>query len=149
MKSTKLRAGILRPKVTPMIPKLIEPRAEGKGGREILIRREEFLLGRGSDCDLRLSDINVSRHHCLIRTRPEEVTLADLGSSNGTYVNGNRIVSQVVLNSGDEIRVGAFQFLFELGEVSKLDTLKTSIDPLANTFRLGDAKKAADGNKHP
>ena len=123
-----------------MIPKLIEPRAGEEGAREILIRRDEFLLGRGTDCDLRLSDINISRHHCLIRVRPEEITLADLGSSNGTYVNGKRVVSQAVLHSGDEIRVGEFRFVFEMGETNRPDSDPT-IDPLAHTFRLGDVRK--------
>ena len=123
-----------------MIAKLIEPGVKGGRAREILISREEFLLGRGTDCDLRLSDINISRHHCLIRTRPEEITLADLGSSNGTYVNGHRVVSQVALKPGDEIRVGEFRFVFELGEGSRPDS-DPSMDPLAHTFKLGDFKK--------
>ncbi len=124
-----------------MIPKLIERGGKGKRDQEFQIRREEFLLGRGTDCDLRLSDINISRHHCLIRVRPDEITLVDLGSSNGTYVNGHRVVSQTALHSGDEIRVGEFCFIFEVGEGTRPDHDPNVIDPLAHTVRLGDVKK--------
>ena len=123
-----------------MAAKLIEPGSKGESGREILMQREEFLLGRGTDCDLRLSDINVSRHHCLIRIRAEEIILSDLGSSNGTYVNGHRIVSQVALHSGDEIRVAEFRFVLDLGDVAR-PASDANIDPLAHTFRLGDVDK--------
>jgi len=126
-----------------MPAKLIEPGVKGSRAREIVIGRDEFLLGRGTDCDLRLSDINVSRHHCLIRIRPEEVTLADLGSSNGTFLNGHRLVSQMALKAGDEIRVGDARFVFELGEGSGAKS-DSSIDPLAHTFRLGDVKQLKD-----
>jgi pSer/pThr/pTyr-binding forkhead associated (FHA) protein len=126
-----------------MAAKLIEPGVKGARAREFLIQRDEFLLGRGTDCDVRLNDINVSRHHCLIRFRPEEVTLTDLGSSNGTYVNGHRVLSQVALHTGDEIRLGEFRFLLDLGEGARPDS-DADIDPLARTLRLGDVDKRKD-----
>jgi len=99
-----------------MSARLIELGEKGDRAKEILLGGEEFLLGRGRDCDLRLRDANISRHHCMIRMRRDEVTLMDLGSSNGTFVNGNRVVSQTALKSGDEISLGEFRFYFDLGE---------------------------------
>src|SRR5262245_19562407 len=53
------------------------------------------LIGRGDDCDLRLppsyGHADVSRHHCLIEIEPETVRIRDLGSRNGTFVNGEKI----------------------------------------------------------
>ncbi len=125
-----------------MNAKLIELGAEGHPATEILIKGEEFLVGRGSDCDYSVRDINVSRHHCMIRIRPEEITLVDLGSSNGTYVNRNRVISQVALQSGDEIRLGDLRLIFELGDAhaaqkpadanSMLATVKLDVDTLKN-----------------
>src|SRR5437016_14161790 len=104
-----------------MTPKLIEPAVGVERTREVSIAKEEFLIGRGPDCDLRVNDEDISRHHCLIRLRRSEkalieATLSDLGSSNGTYVNGKRVLSQVTLASADEIRLGKCRFLVDLGD---------------------------------
>jgi pSer/pThr/pTyr-binding forkhead associated (FHA) protein len=119
-----------------MTAKLIEPGVGLERTREIAIPKEEFLVGRGSDCDLRVNDEDVSRHHCLIRVRGQEASLSDLGSSNGTFVNGKRVLSQVALNSGDEIRLGKCRFLVDLGDVPGGVADVQSSDPLAVTRRL-------------
>jgi predicted component of type VI protein secretion system len=101
-----------------MLLKLVE---EGQGSqerREILIDREEFLIGRGADCDLRLSAAAVSRHHCLLRCRGAEVVLQDLGSSNGTFVNEQRVRSQRAVQDGDVLRVATFRFRIVMDPIS-------------------------------
>jgi pSer/pThr/pTyr-binding forkhead associated (FHA) protein len=120
-----------------MTPKLIEPALGAGRTREITIGKEEFLLGRGLDCDLRVNDDDISRHHCLIRLRGSEATLTDLGSSNGTFLNGKRVLSQVALSSGDEIRVGKYRFLVDLGDKpGGVYTLPEDTDPLAATRKI-------------
>ena len=118
--------------------RLLEPAKEGEPIREIPISGEEFLLGRGVDCDLCLHDTAASRHHCLIRVRSGEVALVDLGSSNGTYLNGTRVLSQTVLHTGDEIRVGAFRYVVDLGDDPDWaeQYLRNDVDPKAVTSRL-------------
>jgi pSer/pThr/pTyr-binding forkhead associated (FHA) protein len=117
-----------------MTPKLIEPGGKAHQTREYPISGKEFLIGRGNDCDLRLRDPNVSRHHCMIRIRPDEVTLHDLGSSNGTSVNGTRVISQIVLQSGDEIRLGEYHFILDLGvDRDKIREKSPDVDPVAET----------------
>jgi pSer/pThr/pTyr-binding forkhead associated (FHA) protein len=104
-----------------MPAKLLEhPVADGQR-REIAISKDEFLIGRGSDCDLRLGVSAVSRHHCLIRIRNGEVSLSDLGSANGTFVNDQRLRSQTVLRHGDDIAIGNFHFKVELEGPSGID----------------------------
>jgi len=98
-----------------MNPKLIEP-GPGSKSREIAVHQEEFLIGRGTDCDLRLKGTAISRHHCLLRFRGQEASITDLGSSNGTFVNGQRVRSQTTLHSGDEIRLGTCSFVVDLGD---------------------------------
>ena len=120
-----------------MTPKLIEPAVGMVRTREISIPKEEFLIGRGSDCDLRLNDEDISRHHCLIRVRGQEATLSDLGSSNGTFVNGKRVLSQVLLRSADEIRVGGCRFLVDLGDTPKgVYNVPDAPNSLAVTHRI-------------
>jgi predicted component of type VI protein secretion system len=127
-----------------MLAKLLEHGEKPEQRREIAIEKEEFLLGRGADCDLRLSGAAVSRHHCLLRIRSGEATLSDLGSANGTYVNGQRIRSQTNLAHGDTLRIGDFQFSFALSCGSGLQWgADTGLDPMAATCRLKDVKEAA------
>src|SRR5438552_18547683 len=124
-----------------MSPKLIEPASGAERMREIPIVNEEFLIGRGADCDLRLHDEDVSRHHCLIHVRPQETTLSDLGSSNGTFVNGQRVLSQVPLKSGDEIQVGSkYHFIVDLGDGAG-NVLPNAIDAQAMTRKLNRGEK--------
>src|SRR5262249_17744942 len=126
-----------------MAPRLIEPGASPGQTREVLIGKEEFLIGRGADCDLRLRAAAVSRHHCLIRVRGNEVTLTDLGSSNGTYLNGTRVRSQAPLKEGDELRLGDFRFLVELDERSGIEWgAETGADSSARTCRLPNPLRA-------
>ena len=64
------------------------------------------VIGRGAEADLRLADTGVSRAHAEVRRDGAEVRITDLGSTNGTLVNGHRITT-TVLADGDRIEVGA------------------------------------------
>src|SRR5262245_6700361 len=99
-----------------MSPRLFEPGIAGDRLREFPILGSDFLIGRGSDCDLRLHDTSISRHHCPIHVLGQEATAADLGSANGTYVNRVRVISQIKLKTGDEIRVGDCSYVIDLGD---------------------------------
>jgi pSer/pThr/pTyr-binding forkhead associated (FHA) protein len=119
-----------------MKARLIEPGSTPEQTREILLSQSEFLIGRGADCDLRLRAARVSRHHCLLRTQAGGVTLSDLGSSNGTYINGLRLTSQTALKSGDLVQVGDFSFVVELGEDHSQPSALTGADSMARTVKL-------------
>lgn len=131
--------------------RLFEPGKPGEPVRENAVTGDEFLLGRGADCDLRLHDSAASRHHCLIRIRGGEVTLADLGSSNGTYLNGTRVLSQTALHTGDEIRIGDFRYIVDLGDdVAWTEQfLRGDVDPVAVTSRLPPKDRAKDFRGQP
>ena len=91
-----------------MITKLIV--ATGKSaGRAILIKRNTLLIGRAEDCDVRPLSEDVSRRHCAVHVGPADVWVEDLGSRNGTFVNGERITGKVKVASGDLVRVGALE----------------------------------------
>src|SRR4051795_7574384 len=62
-------------------------------------------IGR-EGCDVNLMDPEVSRRHAAIRDQGGSLGIEDLGSTNGTYVNGTRITVLTVLNDGDEVRLG-------------------------------------------
>ncbi len=69
------------------------------------------ILGRGTDCDLRLVDPGVSRHHAEIRVEDDDVVLVDLGSTNGTFVNGQP-VRRVALSDGTRVTLGRTTLVF-------------------------------------
>ena len=116
--------------------RLIERGSTTGQTRDIPITEAEFLIGRGADCNLRLRETAVSRHHCTVRVAGDEASVVDLGSSNGTFLNGQRVRSSAPLKSGDELKVGSSTFVVDLGdpEGKKLDV--PDVDPLAGTIKL-------------
>ena len=81
-------------------------------GRRFSVSDAPLVIGRLPECDVVLNDPNVSRRHAELRRQGADVVLQDLGSTNGTKVNGG-IVSMVVLADGDEIIIGANRMAFE------------------------------------
>ncbi len=71
-------------------------------------------LGRSRQCDVVLSDPNVSRTHAEVRPRGGSWVLTDLGSTNGSLLNGRRIDGPEVLKPGDEIEIGTSMITFEV-----------------------------------
>ena len=81
-------------------------------GRRVEIGETPLVIGRMPECDVPLSDPNVSRRHAEVRRQGTGFVVVDLGSTNGTRVNGAQ-VKERLLNNGDEITVGASNLRFE------------------------------------
>ena len=81
-------------------------------GRRYKLSDGEYVIGRRSDCQIFVPDMRVSRQHARLWKDGETWTLEDLGSNNGTYVNGEKIDAERVLRSGDEVRVGKSRLVF-------------------------------------
>ena len=73
----------------------------------------EVLIGRLADCRIVVSDGNTSRHHARISRSGSGFVIADLNSTNGTFVNGDRLVADHRLADGDIITVGSVSLRFE------------------------------------
>jgi hypothetical protein len=78
--------------------------------REVKARR--VVIGRSRDCDIQLSDANVSRRHAEVRQEGASYWIVDLGSTNGMEVNGKR-VKRAKLRDGDTITLGSTEITFE------------------------------------
>jgi len=89
----------------------LEILGSGKENRVIELGKEEIIIGRIPECGICLSVENVSRQHARVIFRNEEYFVEDLGSTNGTYVNGIKIVKCVLRNS-DQINIGGVKILF-------------------------------------
>ncbi len=79
-------------------------------GREIKISVPEFVIGRGEGAHLRPQSDLISRKHTAILVVEGKVICKDLGSRNGSYVNGERVEGERQLKVGDRLRVGRLQF---------------------------------------
>lgn len=73
-------------------------------------------VGRHPESDIFLDDITVSRHHCRLIVDADGLTVEDSGSTNGTYVNGDR-VDRARLRAGDEVIVGKFHLVVATNDV--------------------------------
>ncbi len=77
----------------------------GQGGQRWRLDADEVIIGRSPECDIILPDRQVSRRHARIFRRGDQYFLEDLGSKNGTWVNGQPVQDPVPLQDGDEIQV--------------------------------------------
>jgi pSer/pThr/pTyr-binding forkhead associated (FHA) protein len=66
----------------------------------------EFVVGRGPECHVRPNSELISRQHCLLRVHGDDVLVRDLGSTNGTLVNGKRLLAERALHNGDILQLG-------------------------------------------
>ncbi len=95
---------------------LVVVRGPNEGAR-FLLDREVVTIGRHPDSDIFLDDITVSRRHAEFRRQGEAFWVHDVGSLNGTYVNGTRAEDRQ-LALGDEVQVGKFKLVTFLAEPS-------------------------------
>lgn len=82
-------------------------------GQRVPLGDRPVSIGRSSECTVALSDQNVSRRHAEIRPSGRGYAVADLGSTNGTMLNGTRISSEQVLSDGDILNFGSTYIRFE------------------------------------
>jgi pSer/pThr/pTyr-binding forkhead associated (FHA) protein len=76
----------------------------------------EFIIGRGQECHLRPIYDSVSRQHCLLKVTRNGAVIRDLGSTNGTLVNGLRLTGERNLLDGDRLQLGPLVFEAKLEE---------------------------------
>jgi FHA domain len=80
--------------------------ADGTAKPRAMYLATNTVVGRGAECDLRLDDTFVSQEHARIFAKDGSWYVEDLGSTNGTFVNEQRLAAPAMLTTGDRIRVG-------------------------------------------
>lgn len=110
-------------------------------GKSILFPRGEYLFGRGPECHIQPNSDWVSRQHCLLRVRDDAAFIRDLGSRNGTLVNGERVVGERRLDEGDKLQVGplVFEVRFEGATLpAAAEAPSSSQVPTSNNINVQD-----------
>ncbi len=87
------------------VAEVVLVRSEGQAGLSFPVN-DVVVLGRSAEADVTIDDSYASDFHLRMSTRDGEVTVQDLGSTNGTYVNGRRITAPIPLKTGDSVQVG-------------------------------------------
>ena len=115
------------------VPSLFVIRGNDQGSR-FELEDGTFRLGRDASSDIRLLDTEVSRQHAELRSRGGTCSISDLNSSNGTFVNGQR-VRQRELSTGDQIQLGSTLMLFTgvIGE--SVEDLSSVVDIASRSNR--------------
>ncbi|HVW00909.1 MAG TPA: FHA domain-containing protein [Planctomycetaceae bacterium] len=101
-------------------------------GRRVQLNSPRFIIGREVDCSLQLEDIQLSRHHAVLLTDAYAIRIRDLGSLNGTWVNGQKITSQMNLKHGDRVQVGETVLLLHAPALANVTETSTQLG-LADT----------------
>lgn len=103
-----------------------------QSGSEYLVEVAEFTIGRDASCSLALAVNDMSRKHCTLLIRNDGVFLRDDQSSNGTYVDGRRVLGAIQLKDNDELRLGSQELQIEIfGDATVEDEPEEEAKPKA------------------
>ncbi len=87
----------------------------------LTLKHDRTVIGRQTDCDVRVPTPGISRHHCELVLGDDGLTVRDLGSSNGTWINQERVEAQRV-SAGDLLSIGKHVFVIQIdGAPSEID----------------------------
>ena len=84
-------------------------------GARFLLDTDIVTVGRHPESDIFLDDISVSRRHATFTRTANGYVISDLGSLNGSYINRDRIDTDVILSGGDEVQIGKYRLIFFSG----------------------------------
>ena len=124
------------------VPLLLVPEGDLLGKRWQL-ERDEFVIGRGEDCDLTIADRQVSRYHARITRTGSGYLLEDLGSKNGTHLNGTPVEEPQILQDGDDIQIS---LALKLTFVGSEATLPLSLEE-AGVLGLGQLRMETQAHR--
>ena len=125
---------------------VVQGRPEGKS---LVFPAGEYVFGRGAECHIRPNSDWVSRQHCMLRVTPDAVWVRDLGSRNGTLVNGVRLLGEHRLGEGDQLQVGPLVFELQLEEVLARTAAPPAGTAEISTFTIDTAEMPAVAPRAP
>ncbi|GAB4148229.1 MAG: hypothetical protein Tsb009_21860 [Planctomycetaceae bacterium] len=117
-------------------------------GKRLSLSEKVIVIGRDENCQIRLNSEDVSRKHCRMEISPDGITVRDLGSRNGTFVNELAVVEETKLSPGDQLRVGPLILEVPRGRKAAAKTApppsETSDDDIASWLNASEDEATAD-----
>lgn len=128
---------VMDPVSIPNRPPVTPGAVDESAGRRQLHVNQDLLIGRGADCHLRLPALNVSRRHCLLKISAPHAWITDLGSGNGTWVNGHRLIpgKETPVTDGSRVHVGPYEFVVRIQTPSGLSQQDSPITEPLHTIQ--------------
>ena len=111
-------------------------------GKRVKLTDAETVIGRDETAKIRIATQELSRQHCLLIVSPTGVLVRDLGSRNGTFVNGMPIAEETLLKPGDTLTAGPMSFELEGGEPSSKKST-SYLRPTENRVRFVATPRAS------
>jgi predicted component of type VI protein secretion system len=125
--------------------------------RVVRLSTLDTLVGRQRGCDMRIPSAEVSRRHCLLRVEEGYLTVEDLKSANGTFVNGAPVDGRMVVRPGDHLEIGPLTFVVEyeltqaaIDRLAQLEggyeeVIHEAEDDIIDVVEVPDANQADEG----
>jgi len=109
-------------------------------GQRVVLAVPQAVLGRVASCEVQVTHPLVSRRHCRVEATADGIFVEDLGSSNGTYVNGGRVAGRVRMCEGDVLRIGQEgpEFRLVTGHFDGRDVGRLDAEAMEKTMLAGD-----------
>jgi predicted component of type VI protein secretion system len=120
--------------------------------REVRLHSRETLVGRQRGCEVRIPSSEVSRRHCVLRVENGYLTIEDLRSVNGTFLNGMRVMSREIVRPGDHLEIGPVRFVVEyelspqaLDQISRLaqPAYVEAVEPVEDVLEVAEVVQEA------
>ena len=112
--------------------------------KDIPVNSSTMVIGRGEDCELRVPLLSVSRRHCELTLESDKLSVKDLASSNGTYVNNERI-NEIGLNAGDRLVIGPVVFTIQIdGQPGDISPVKTRAQTSSDSAEISEIEPIAE-----
>lgn len=125
-------------------PRLVAERVPGQEAGSVHEIGDGMTLGRAKSASVRLADPMASAQHARVAPGGGRIVISDLGSTNGTFLNGVRLSEPATLSGGDRIRLGESEFVFVAPSTAPPDATPTADAPSQQSSTAADGP-AADG----
>ncbi len=119
-----------RTRIRAALPKYMLRGVSGSTFSKIFPLNGSMTIGRHSDCDISIPGEEISRHHARLQVTPAGVRVEDMGSSNGTWINGKRI-TEALLQPGEELRLDTVRFLLVTPGMPTSAVPTAAVEPVA------------------
>lgn len=117
--------------------------SEGLTGKTHELKVDKTTIGRLDDNSFQISEGSVSSHHCEVLLRGKDVVVKDLSSTNGTFVNGERVTNEAVLKPGQILRLGQIEMRLETGDAAPATKKQFDQTRVIGGVKAGDFEQGA------